>query len=398
MTQPRLVFDRVWKKFHRGAIHDSLRDLIPDIARRVIGRAPKNAELQEGDFWAVRDLSFEIGPGQTLGIIGPNGSGKSTTLKILTRIMAPNRGRSLVTGRLGALIEISAGFHGDLTGRENVYLQGAIMGMRTSDIVQRFDQIVEFSGIADAIDTPVKRYSSGMSARLGFSIAAHLEPDVLIIDEVLAVGDLQFQERAFGRLRELAQSGIPVVLVSHQLDRVAQLCSEAILLNQGAAVCRGTADEAIGAYVRQHEVTRSVGSTGVVSFDGVRLLEGDTVQSGQRCAVLITGTVSESLTANVDPLLVRVRSLRTGAEVYVTRSKRLGFDVKPGPLAVRVELQANLPPASYMIEVAARDMPGERDVANGPAAVFQVVSANEFIGTVQLNATMSAAGAGSNGP
>ena len=391
MTTPRLTFDRVWKKFHRGAIHDSLRDLIPDLARRAFGRAPANAELQAGDFWAVRNLSFEVGPGQTLGIIGPNGSGKSTTLKILTRIMAPTRGHASVTGRLGALIEVSAGFHGDLTGRENVFLQGAIMGMRTSDIVQRFDQIVDFSGISDAIDTPVKRYSSGMSARLGFSIAAHLEPDVLIIDEVLAVGDLQFQERAFGRLHALAKSGIPVVLVSHQLDRVAQLCSEAILLNSGEAVCRGTADDAISAYVRQHEVTRAVASSGIVTFDSVRVIEGEAVQSGRRCAVLITGTVSEALTSNVDPLLVRVRSLRTGSEVYVTRSKRLGFEVKPGPLAVRVELQANLPPGSYMIEVAARDMPGERDVANGPAAVFQVVSANEFLGTVQLNGTMTAA-------
>jgi len=305
--------------------------------------------------------------------------------------MAPTRGHASVTGRLGALIEVSAGFHGDLTGRENVFLQGAIMGMRTSDITQRFDQIVEFSGIADAIDTPVKRYSSGMSARLGFSIAAHLEPDVLIIDEVLAVGDLQFQERAFGRLHTLARSGIPVVLVSHQLDRVAQLCSEAILLNSGEAVCRGTADDAISAYVRQHEVTRAVSTSGVVTFDSVRVLEGETVRSGQRCAVLFTGTVSDALTPNVDPLLVRVRSLRTGAEVYVTRSKRLGFDVKPGPLAVRVGLQANLPPGSYMIEVAARDMPGERDVSNGPAAVFQVVSANDFLGTVQLNGTMTAA-------
>jgi homopolymeric O-antigen transport system ATP-binding protein len=390
MTTPRLTFDRVWKKFHRGAIHDSLRDLIPDLARRALGRAPASSDLGAGDFWAVRNLSFEVGPGQTLGIIGPNGSGKSTTLKILTRIMAPTRGHASVTGRLGALIEVSAGFHGDLTGRENVFLQGAIMGMRTADIVQRFDQIVDFSGISDAIDTPVKRYSSGMAARLGFSIAAHLEPDVLIIDEVLAVGDLQFQERAFGRLRELSKSGIPVVLVSHQLDRVAQLCSDAILLNSGEAVCRGTADDAISAYVRQHEIAPTIKSDGVVTFDSVRVLEGETVQSGQRCAVLITGTVSDALTSNVDPLLVRVRSLRTGSEVYVTRSKRLGFDVKPGPLAVRVELQANLPPASYMIEVAARDMPGERDVANGPAAVFQVVSANEFIGTVQLNGTMTA--------
>jgi ABC-type polysaccharide/polyol phosphate transport system ATPase subunit len=393
----RLIFDRVWKKFHRGAVHDSLRDLIPDVARRLVGRGPQASELQQGDFWAVRDLSFEVGPGQTLGIIGPNGSGKSTTLKILTRIMAPSRGHASVTGRLGALIEVAAGFHGDLTGRENVFLQGAIMGMRSADIARKFDQIVEFSGVEDAIDTPVKRYSSGMSARLGFSIAAHLEPDVLIIDEVLAVGDLEFQERAFGRLRDLAQSGIPVVLVSHQLDRVAQLCSEAILLNQGAVVCRGTAGEAIAAYVRQHAPARTEGG-GMIEFDSVRLINGETVRSGQRCTVLVTGRVPEPLSPHVDPILVRVRSLRTGAEVYVTRSKRLGLDVPtPGPFAVRIELQANLPPASYMIEVAARDMQVQRDVANGPAAVMQVVNSGEFMGTVQLNAQMTMATAESNG-
>ncbi len=399
MTQPRLVFDRVWKKFHRGALHDSLRDLVPDLARRLVGRGSRASELEQGDFWAIRNLSFEVGPGQTLGIIGPNGSGKSTTLKILTRIMAPSRGRTLVTGRLGALIEVAAGFHGDLTGRENVFLQGAIMGMRSADIQRKFDQIVEFSGVIDAIDTPVKRYSSGMSARLGFSIAAHLEPDVLIIDEVLAVGDLQFQERAFGRLRDLAQSGIPVVLVSHQLDRVAQLCTEAILLNQGAVICHGTADEAISAYVRQHEATQTVATGAAINFESVKLLGGDTVRSGERCTALVKGRVTQALSQNVDPVLIRVRSLRTGSEVYVTRSKRLGFDFPPGlgPFAVEIELQANLPPASYMIEVAARDMLDQRDIATGPAAVLQVVNSGEFMGSVQLNARMSSTNSESNG-
>jgi lipopolysaccharide transport system ATP-binding protein len=391
VTTPRLTFDRVWKKFHRGAMHDSLRDLIPDLARRALGRGPKNAELQEGDFWAVRDLSFEIGPGQTLGIIGPNGSGKSTTLKILTRIMAPTLGRAMVVGRLGALIEVSAGFHGDLTGRENVFLQGAIMGMRSSDIVQRFDRIVEFSGIADAIDTPVKRYSSGMSARLGFAIAAHLEPDVLIIDEVLAVGDLQFQERAYGRLRELAQSGIPVVIVSHQLDRIAQLCNEAILLNRGTVIHRGTADETIAAYIRQNEQPITIGSDGLVNFHTVRVVGGDSVQSGQYFSVVVTGHITGPVPDNVDALLVRVRSLRTGSEVYITRTQRLGFPLNsPGPFAVRVDLQANMPPASYMIEVAARDMIGQRDIANGPGAVVQVLNTNNFMGSVQLNGSMHA--------
>jgi lipopolysaccharide transport system ATP-binding protein len=217
-----MVFDRVWKKFHRGAVHDSLRDLIPATVGRILGRARnEDVGLGDGDFWAVKDLSFEVGPGECLGIIGPNGSGKSTTLKLLTRIYAPTRGRTLITGRVGTLIEISAGFHGDLTGRENVFLQGSIMGMRIKEVARKFDEIVEFSGISEFIDTPVKRYSSGMNARLGFSIAAHLEPDVLVIDEVLAVGDLSFQQKAFGRIRDMTRSGIPVIMVSHQLECAA---------------------------------------------------------------------------------------------------------------------------------------------------------------------------------
>ena len=268
MSDSRVVFDRVWKKFHRGERHDSLRDLIPAMVAKVTGRRNER-ELGKGDFWAVRDLSFEVLPGQTLGIIGPNGSGKSTTLKLLTRIYEPTRGYSNIRGRVGTLIEVSAGFHGDLTGRENVYLQGAIMGMRASDIASRFDQIVDFSGISEFIDTPVKRYSSGMNARLGFAIAAHLEPDVLIIDEVLAVGDMRFQERAFGRIRELARSGLPVVMVSHQLDRVAELCTDVIVLRAGEVAARGEPGEAIAAYVEQTDLSRAAISSDLISFQSL---------------------------------------------------------------------------------------------------------------------------------
>src|SRR5512135_308027 len=191
----------IWKRFKRGQIHDSLRDLIPALTRRLLPRQRDPGYLEENEFWALQDLSFEVLPGQTLGIIGGNGAGKSTTLKVLTRILRPTYGTVEVQGRIGSLIEISAGFHQDLTGRENIFLQGSIMGMPQELIRRKFDQIVEFSGIAEFLDTPVKRYSSGMSARLGFSIAAHLDPEVLIIDEVLAVGDFRFQERAFARIR-----------------------------------------------------------------------------------------------------------------------------------------------------------------------------------------------------
>src|SRR5207248_1473474 len=177
-------------------------------------------DLVAEEFWAVRDISFAVNEGEALGIIGPNGAGKSTVLKLLTRILKPTRGTCAVRGRVGALIEVAAGFHPDLTGRENVFLQGAVMGMKRAEIVRAFDDIIDFAGIAGFVDTPVKRYSSGMNARLGFSIAAHLSPDVLIIDEVLSVGDAAFQERCTTRMQSLIAEGIPLVFVSHNLPAV----------------------------------------------------------------------------------------------------------------------------------------------------------------------------------
>jgi lipopolysaccharide transport system ATP-binding protein len=239
---PAVIFDGVWKKFRRGERADSLRDLIPGMAKRLVHGRPPADELDEatGDFWALRDVSFTVSPGEALGIIGPNGAGKSTVLKLLTKILKPTRGSCAVHGRTGALIEVAAGFHPDLTGRENVYLQGAIMGMRRAEITRRFDEIVAFAEIESFIDTPVKRYSSGMNARLGFAIAAHIDPDVLVIDEVLAVGDLRFQQKAFDRIRAMCTSGIPVAIVSHQLERIATLCTHAILLDRGRIALRGT--------------------------------------------------------------------------------------------------------------------------------------------------------------
>src|SRR5579872_1855152 len=177
----RIEFDQVWKKFARGELHDSLRDLVPATVRRLAGRGPARDELSGEEFWAVRDVSFEVRPGEALGI-----------LKLLTRILVPTRGHCAIAGRAGALIEVAAGFHPDLTGRENVFLQGAILGMKRREIKSRFDEIVSFAEIEAFIDTPVKRYSNGMNARLGFAIAAHISPDVLVIDEVLSVGDMRF--------------------------------------------------------------------------------------------------------------------------------------------------------------------------------------------------------------
>jgi lipopolysaccharide transport system ATP-binding protein len=243
---PAVVFDGVWKKFRRGERHDSLRDLLPSVARRMFGRPP--TEIGNQEFWALQNVSFEVRPGEALGIIGPNGAGKSTSLKLLTRILKPTRGSCRVSGRVGALIEVAAGFHPDLTGRENIYLQGSIMGMKRADIARKLDPIIDFAGIEPFIDMPVKRYSSGMNARLGFAIAAHLDPDVLIIDEVLAVGDMAFQEKCRKRMTEFRRDGVAIVFVSHNLQAVAQLCTHGLLFEKGSVRAEGSAADVITAY------------------------------------------------------------------------------------------------------------------------------------------------------
>ena len=198
--------------------------------------------------WALKDVSFEVKHGEAVGIIGRNGAGKSTLLKILSRITEPTRGRATVYGRVGSLLEVGTGFHPDLTGRENVYLNGTILGMKKREIDAKFDEIVEFSGVEKFIDTPVKRYSSGMRVRLAFAVAAHLESEILILDEVLAVGDTAFQKRCLGKMEEVAKAGRTVIFVSHNLAAVSQLCSKGLVLQNGQVVACGSAAEAVSYY------------------------------------------------------------------------------------------------------------------------------------------------------
>ena len=198
--------------------------------------------------WAVNDVSFNLQPGDSLGIIGPNGAGKTTILKLLSRVTKPTDGDIRVNGRLSALIELGAGFHQDLTGRDNIFLNGTILGMRRSEINARFDRIVEFAGIGDYLDTPVKRYSSGMYARLGFAIAAHVDPQVLLVDEVLAVGDYAFQLKCYARMEELRHNGTTLIFVSHNLEAVRQVCESGLVMYRGKAIYQGSAPEAVVAY------------------------------------------------------------------------------------------------------------------------------------------------------
>jgi lipopolysaccharide transport system ATP-binding protein len=236
-----------------GASYGTLRDSLARRARGAGGRSRHRPEI-----WALDNVSFEVSQGEVLGVIGKNGAGKSTLLKILTRIASPTRGRAEIHGRVSSLLEVGTGFHPELTGRENVYLNGAILGMKRREITSKFGEIVEFAGIEPFIDTPVKRYSSGMYIRLAFSVAAHLEPEIFLVDEVLAVGDAEFQRRCLGRMEEYGASGRTVLFVSHNMPAVARLCDRAILLRDGRLELDGDAHDVVAHYLQTEAGTGSV--------------------------------------------------------------------------------------------------------------------------------------------
>jgi len=206
-------------------------------------------KVERDTFWALNDVSFDIQKGDVVGIIGRNGAGKSTLLKILSRITEPTKGRIDLYGRVGSLLEVGTGFHAELTGRENIFLNGAILGMQKSEIARQFDAIVDFAGVEQFLDTPVKRYSSGMYVRLAFAVAAHLNPEILIVDEVLAVGDAEFQKKCLGKMQDVANSGRTVLFVSHNMDAIRNLCSHGLLLHQGRLIFNGNTDICIARYM-----------------------------------------------------------------------------------------------------------------------------------------------------
>jgi lipopolysaccharide transport system ATP-binding protein len=250
--KPIIKVEGLSKQYRIGVRQESYATLRDSIAGAV--RAPfkrlRNGNSADNTIWALKDVAFEVAPGEALGVIGRNGAGKSTLLKILSRITDPTTGQVELYGRVGSLLEVGTGFHPELTGRENIYLNGSMLGINRRDIERKFDQIVEFSGVAKFIDTPVKRYSSGMYVRLAFAVAAHLEPEILVVDEVLAVGDVEFQKKCLGKMGEAAQEGQTVIFVSHNLAAVQRLCRTAILLDGGKIVARGTSAEVVSRYVQ----------------------------------------------------------------------------------------------------------------------------------------------------
>ncbi|MBT8040742.1 MAG: ATP-binding cassette domain-containing protein [Gammaproteobacteria bacterium] len=255
--QPVIRVENLSKRYQLGLTHaGSVRELVNDAFARLTGgqRGSGPIERESADHvWALRDVSFEVNPGEVLGIIGRNGAGKSTLLKILSRITTPTAGRVEMRGRVASLLEVGTGFHPELTGRENVYMNGTVLGMTRREINREFDSIVDFAGVETFIDTPVKRYSSGMTVRLGFAVAAHMSPEILIIDEVLAVGDAEFQRRCLGKMEEVSLQGRTVLFVSHQMGMIARLCGRVVLMENGGVSADGDTDAVIGEYLRKCE-------------------------------------------------------------------------------------------------------------------------------------------------
>ena len=239
------------KRYRIGQLqqgYGTLRESIVRGTQRLTRAEVRHHDRQE--IWALRDVSFEIPEGQVVGVIGRNGAGKSTLLKLLTRITTPSDGRAIIRGRVGSLLEVGTGFHPELTGRENVFLNGSVLGMKRREIQRKFSDIVDFAGVEKFIDTPVKRYSSGMYVRLAFAVAAHLEPEILLVDEVLAVGDAEFQRRCLGRMSEFGASGRTVIFVSHNMQAVARLCERTMLLDEGQVVRDGPSPDVVAHYLQ----------------------------------------------------------------------------------------------------------------------------------------------------
>ncbi len=263
MSETVISVENLYKEYKLGVIsHGTLYHDMQSWWARIIGKEDPNSiisahhssDVEESSFLALNDVSFEVKEGEILGIIGKNGAGKSTLLKILSRITSPTKGQIEIKGRVGSLLEVGTGFHPELTGRENIYLNGAILGMKKGEINKKLDEIIDFAGIERHIDTPVKRYSSGMYVRLAFSVAAHLDPEILIVDEVLAVGDADFQKKCLGKMKDISEGqGRTVLFVSHNMGTVASLCNQAILLERGCLVLQEKSQLVVDNYQNQHK-------------------------------------------------------------------------------------------------------------------------------------------------
>ena len=345
--------------------HDTLFGQLGSVLKAPFRNFRKLRSLRKFDgedesvFWALKDINFEVQEGEVLGIIGHNGAGKSTLLKILSRVTEPTTGRITLHGRVGALLEVGTGFHPELTGRENIYMNGTILGMTKKEIDRKLDEIVDFSGVEKYIDTPVKFYSSGMKVRLGFSVAAHLDPEILVIDEVLAVGDVEFQRKCLGKMGEVSRSGRTVLFVSHNMAAVSKLCTRGILLKEGRSIYQGEVREVIERYLNSRKIVQSSlkdmprqYGTDDANYQSVRLVNQmeQTVEKifyRQPITIEAELLVNKPIRAGVDIVI------KTFDEVEVLHAsshlQHMTHKFQPGRYRIRFEIENNLVPGQYLL-------------------------------------------------
>jgi len=374
MNQPAIDVQGVSKKFRRGERVDSIRDWF---AGRLRGRRSRT-QLGTNEFWVLDDISFAVEPGEAFGIIGPNGAGKSTFLKLLAGIMQPDCGTISVTGPVSPLIELGAGFHPDLTGRENIYLNASILGLSRGEVAARFDEIVDFAGVGEFLDTPVKRYSSGMHARLGFSIAAHVQPRVLLVDEVLSVGDRVFRAKCMDKMEAFLKEGVAVVFVSHDLPAVGRFCDRAMVLSEGRCLFQGPANQAIGRY---HEacsrslVVLAQGGDATARVVNVQLRDVSgasvsAVRPGERVDFQFDVTFSQEMKS--PSYGFSVTRMEDHLLLFETSSSRMGHEhgaVRAGErMRVHYWFDANLPPGEYTVGLHVRERDGLQYAVETPHA------------------------------
>ena len=360
--------DHVSKKFCRS-LRKSMRYGMQDIGRNLLGMSTKPDRLRKDEFWAVDDVSFELHRGETLGIIGPNGSGKSTILKMLNGIFMPDKGRIEINGGVGALIEIGAGFHPMLTGRENIYVNGAILGMSKEEIDEKFDDIVEFADIGDFIDTPVKHYSSGMFVRLGFAVAVHCEPDILLVDEVLSVGDVRFRSKSFKKMLDLKKDGDrAIVFVSHDMWSVQSICDRVLWLNQGHIKIVNSPSKVIGAYFDAMLTDNSQSymseswlsdATGDIVLDKVECLDEkglprETFAPLDRLRLRVHFTAKKSMDSPLFVVLIQGKSGTVMRAAMIMDGVELGY-IYPGQHILELEFESlPLLPGTYYVMLYAK--------------------------------------------
>lgn len=401
MSDIAIRVENLTKKFFLGervgikTFREALQDLVtaPFRVWKKNGQGDGQEKIDtEREIWALKGVSFEVKHGEVLGIIGPNGAGKSTLLKILSRITEPTGGYAEIRGRVGSLLEVGTGFHPELTGRENVYLNGAILGMSKAEIRRKFDDIVSFAGVEKFIDTPVKRYSSGMQVRLAFAVAAHLDPEILIIDEVLAVGDAEFQKRCLGKMNEVSRSGRTVLFVSHNMAAVQSLCGRVVVLENGRPIIEDTPEVAISEYLsrRSQGVYLDLGQrtdregTGDLRFTRISIATGkvedtECIQSGNDVSIILSYTVRRPIHHPTFYLgFYDVHGTKLFHCTTALVAFRTGIIDAPGKISCRIP-RIPLSPGQYYINVAAQE--ANRQLDRVERAKNIVVEPGDFFGT-----------------